>query len=47
VLSYEMTNLDNKGKAVTVEEVARVRKSWDGQSLLVASPAWAKPHAAR
>ena len=48
VLSYEMTNLDNKGKPVTVEEVARVRKTWDGQSPLVASAAWsAKPRAAR
>jgi nitrite reductase (NO-forming) len=47
VLSYEMTNLDNHGKPVTVDEVARVRKSWDGQSPLVATPAWAKPHAAR
>jgi nitrite reductase (NO-forming) len=47
VLSYEMTNLDNHGKPVAVDEVARVRKSWDGQSPLVATPAWAKPHAAR
>ena len=48
VLTYEMTNLDNHGKPVTVEEVARVRKAWDGQSPLVTSPAWtARPHAAR
>src|ERR1043165_1143380 len=34
VLTYEMTNLDNHGKPVTVEEVTKVRKSWDGKSPL-------------
>jgi nitrite reductase (NO-forming) len=47
VLSYEMTNLDNHGKPVTAEEVAKARKAWDGKTQLVAAPAWAKPHPSR
>jgi nitrite reductase (NO-forming) len=40
VLSYVRTNLGNKGDPVTEAEVAEVRKAWDGQSPLVADPAW-------
>lgn len=40
VLTYELTELGNKGKPVNVEDVARVRKTWDGTSPLVADPAW-------
>lgn len=40
VLSYVRTNLGNKGDEVTLEEVTAVRKNWDGQSPLIADPAW-------
>jgi nitrite reductase (NO-forming) len=40
VLTYELTELGNKGKPVTVEQVAKVRKGWDGTSSLVADPSW-------
>jgi nitrite reductase (NO-forming) len=43
VLTFESTNLGNKGRPITVEEVAQVRKSWDGAALLQADPLWAKP----
>jgi nitrite reductase (NO-forming) len=46
VLSYEMTNLDNHGKPVGVEEVARVRRGWDGKTPLVLAAAAARPRAA-
>lgn len=40
VLTYELTELGNKGKPVTVEQVAKVRKAWDGTSQLIADPSW-------
>jgi nitrite reductase (NO-forming) len=40
VLTYELTELGNKGKPVTLEQVAKVRKAWDGTSTLVADPSW-------
>jgi nitrite reductase (NO-forming) len=41
VLTYELTELGNKGKTVTLEQVAKVRKTWDGKSSLAADPSWA------
>lgn len=41
VLTYELTELGNKGKPITVEQVAKVRKAWDGKTSLVADPSWA------
>jgi nitrite reductase (NO-forming) len=43
VLTYEMTNLDNHGKPVSVEDVVRVRKTWDGNSPLTLNTTAAKP----
>lgn len=40
VLTYELTELGNKGKPITLEQVAKVRKAWDGTSMLVADPSW-------
>jgi len=43
VLTFEMTNLDNHGKPVLVDEVARVRKTWDGTSPLALGAGAGKP----
>jgi mono/diheme cytochrome c family protein len=46
VLTYEFTHLGNNGQPVTADEVAKVRKGWDGTSPLILA-ASAKPNPRR